>query len=371
MAQEAVHNFGTMQLHNTAAVGFHMDLINNGVFDNNLGLVGFYAMNNSLEVSGGNPTVFYDTEIAVDDGLVLRTAMGVTNNSNFIAGNVITPTLRTEVYLDYIDNSFYVGENSLAKIDGYAGITNKQDFTFPVGNEDRLRPLTIESVAVNTLAICAYFDQNPANAVSFIIDFDTTVVPSEDINASTVEFWRLEGSVSSQVTLTWDAWSNINVLSEEVEDIKVIGWSKADNQWIDLGNVSYSGDLTSGTVTSENFIPNDYEILTFGAAKAEEIIETVELDNYYLTPNGDGINDYLVLEGIENSKNNHLQIFNRYGALVYSKDNYSNEFNGISNRGLVTNRTAGLPSGIYFYIVTMEDLGKKHQGYMFITTNPK
>ena len=45
-----------------------------------------------------------------------------------------------------------------------------------------------------------------------------------------------------------------------------------------------------------------------------ETFETIELDNYYMTPNGDGQNDVLTIEGIENSPNNSLQIFNRYGV---------------------------------------------------------
>ena len=50
-AQEAVHNYGTIQIHDAAMVGFHLDLINNGSFDQNLGLVGFYGDNTSIKVS--------------------------------------------------------------------------------------------------------------------------------------------------------------------------------------------------------------------------------------------------------------------------------------------------------------------------------
>ena len=92
------------------------------------------------------------------------------------------------------------------------------------------------------------------------------------------------------------------------------------------------------------------------------------LDNYYMTPNGDGINDFLEIEGIEGSPNNVLQIYNRYGWLVFSKNNYSDEFTGISNVNGVITKNIGLPSGIYFYIVTFNDLNYKHQGYLYLTT---
>ena len=114
--------------------------------------------------------------------------------------------------------------------------------------------------------------------------------------------------------------------------------------------------------------PNDYEIITIGGNDdLLETFDTIELDNYYMTPNGDGQNDLLVIEGIERSTSNSLQIFNRYGVLVYTKKNYSNDFNGHSNRDNAIKRNAGLESGIYFYIITFNDLMQKHQGYLYIS----
>ncbi|NNE01589.1 MAG: gliding motility-associated C-terminal domain-containing protein, partial [Eudoraea sp.] len=114
--------------------------------------------------------------------------------------------------------------------------------------------------------------------------------------------------------------------------------------------------------------PNDYEIITIGGNDSDlETYSTIDLDNYFMTPNGDGQNDILELDGVEESPNNLLQIFDRYGVLVYSKNNYQNEFNGRSNRETVVTRDSGLPSGIYFYIITMNDLRQKHQGYLYIS----
>ena len=87
-----------------------------------------------------------------------------------------------------------------------------------------------------------------------------------------------------------------------------------------------------------------------------------------MTPNGDGVNDYLVIDGIDNSPNNTLQIFNRYGIMVFSKKNYNNEFNGISNVGGVISKNSGLSSGIYYYIITLNEMNIKHQGYLYLTT---
>jgi gliding motility-associated-like protein len=91
------------------------------------------------------------------------------------------------------------------------------------------------------------------------------------------------------------------------------------------------------------------------------------MSNYLLTPNADGRNDVLIIEGVERSSDNELQIYNRYGVRVYGKTNYNNDFNGFSNRRMVVNRHMELAAGIYFYIFTLHDLDQKHQGYLYIS----
>lgn len=366
--QDAVHNYGAMQIHGSTMVGFHMDLVNDGDFDQNSGLVGFYGFNKSIIVSGNHIPVFYDAEIAVDNGLYLNTQIDVMNNVNLIVGDVITPRVNTDVFTNFMENAFYVGENDVSLIDGYAAFTNKDSFTFPVGDAERLRPLSITSEEVDPLVKCAYFFEDPNSPSVFSKSFETDKIASEYMSVSDKEYWHLEGEVLTTVTLTWDENSDIGSLAEYLGDLKVVGWHKEQDKWVNLGNTNVEGGLVSGSITSAPFLPNQYEILTLGGnADMVEKFDTVELDNYYMTPNGDGKNDYLVLDGIEASPNNSLQIFNRYGVLVYSKENYQNEFNGTSNRNVVVSRKSGLATGIYFYIITMHDLKQRHQGYLYLS----
>ncbi|MBT8223638.1 MAG: gliding motility-associated C-terminal domain-containing protein [Eudoraea sp.] len=368
MGQEAFHNYGNIQVHDMAEVGFHLDLTNDGAFDQNLGLVGFYSDNDRITISGAFTPIFFDAEVAVENGLFLETPIGVNNNGNLILGNIMTSRRGTDVYSNFMDYSFYTGESSVSKIDGYAAITNKETFVFPVGDEDRLRPLTIESDAINAMVKCAYFPEDPNNPKSIDGVFSTQRRESEYIAVSDREFWRLEGDVPSRITLTWDEYSNMRAWAEYLSDIKVMGWSKADNQWVNLGNTGTEGGLANGSITSDTFVPNAYEIITLGGNEDDlQTYDTIELDNYYMTPNGDGQNDALVIEGLDRSASNSIQIFDRYGVMVYSKDNYQNDFDGRSNREQVIQRNSGLASGIYFYIITMHDLAQKHQGYLYIS----
>lgn len=366
-AQDAVHNFGNLQFHAAASVGFHIDLIDDGVFENNQGLTGFYSPNR-LTISGLSNPIFEDIEIVTDNGLLLNTWVGVTNNSNFIVGDVLTAKTSSNNYLNFIGSAFDVGTGDFTHVNGYVGAASKEIVTFPIGDGNRLRYLTLTSIAPNNLAKCAYFFEDPNNPVSLGQQFDTNIKEFDDLQISELEFWKLESSQSSVVTLTWDTNSNANLLAETMENLTVVGWNKRESRWEQLGNSSVSGNLQTGSVTSEAFVPNEYEILTLGGT--DDLLEpfsVLELDNYFLTPNNDGINDFLVIDGIENLPNNLLNIYNRYGVLVYSKLNYANEFNGVSNRNLVISRDTGLSSGIYFYTLTVVELRQKFQGYLYIS----
>ena len=64
------------------------------------------------------------------------------------------------------------------------------------------------------------------------------------------------------------------------------------------------------------------------------------------SPNGDGVNDFLVVNCLEDypSINVSLEIFDRYGASIYSNPYYDNTWDGTSN-------SEDLPKGTYFYIL--------------------
>jgi uncharacterized repeat protein (TIGR01451 family)/gliding motility-associated-like protein len=78
-----------------------------------------------------------------------------------------------------------------------------------------------------------------------------------------------------------------------------------------------------------------------------------------ISPNGDGINDVLVIEGISSADEVSMKIYNRWGELVFITDNYKllypgvkDGWAGISNSGIrFSNSDTKLPDGTYFYSV--------------------
>ena len=94
-----------------------------------------------------------------------------------------------------------------------------------------------------------------------------------------------------------------------------------------------------------------------------------------ITPNGDGLNDYFQIVGIENWPNNNVKIFNRWGVLVFETDGYGgsdgkqNVFRGISEGRTTVQKNEELPTGTYFYILTFpaDNPGKAdYTGYLYI-----
>lgn len=72
---------------------------------------------------------------------------------------------------------------------------------------------------------------------------------------------------------------------------------------------------------------------------------TVEAPNVF-TPNGDGINDLLVFKNLEYYPNTKLQVYDRWGVLVYENGNYLNDWNGKKN-GSGTECV----DGTYYYVL--------------------
>ncbi len=82
-------------------------------------------------------------------------------------------------------------------------------------------------------------------------------------------------------------------------------------------------------ITPVNIVYNDLE----GCLELDEGI----------TPNGDGKNDTWDIPCLIEVKN-HVEIYNRWGQLVYDKLDYKGEFDGIYNGKI-------LPDGVYYYVI--------------------
>ncbi len=90
--------------------------------------------------------------------------------------------------------------------------------------------------------------------------------------------------------------------------------------------------------------------------EASVYVQTIEIPqaevkiivtNNILTPNDDGVNDFLVISEFDKFTDKcSIQIFNNRGKLVFENTDYKNDWNGIDANGNY------LESGTYYYLIT-------------------
>lgn len=128
-----------------------------------------------------------------------------------------------------------------------------------------------------------------------------------------------------------------------------------------LGNGSASTNTnTSSTYNSVGV----YTVTLFAGANGQCVsqytVEIIVKDGLGLIPqlvtaNGDTKNDFFEIKGLyENYPNNKLEIFNRWGNIVYSSEPYINDWNGLPNTQGKTGSNK-LPAGTYYFILQLND----------------
>ncbi|WP_036151464.1 gliding motility-associated C-terminal domain-containing protein [Maribacter forsetii] len=355
-----IRNFGDLKIHESGKLGFFSSLVNDGTFNNTVGLAGFYGdVQNSI--SGSIQPNFYDLEINNDKGIFLQRTIEVSNNTNLIFGNFITEKYSHNSYLNFRATSFYNGESDFSKVDGFAAISDVQSFIFPIGDETYLRPLGISTVVTLSNFKSAYLFKDATSDYNNIISKDSKLSRISDL-----EYWVLEGESPTEVTIGWNDRSALHSMITDIDSVTVVGFDKELREWTNLGAIDITGNLEEGFITSMTFIPNLYSALTFGVLEDKSPVSHKGY-HYLVTPNGDGINDFLLIPELSDYDYNRMLIFDRNGVKVFEQENYTNEFNGeVSSNIQAINRKTGLAEGIYFYQI---ELGKENlnlQGFLYL-----
>ena len=93
-----------------------------------------------------------------------------------------------------------------------------------------------------------------------------------------------------------------------------------------------------------------------------------------ITIDDNDLNKELIIHGIERFPNNSIEIYNRYGNLVWSGvnyDNMSNTFKGMASVSGVVSQGSYLPSGTYFFILLYPNDCEKSELKGFIQIDNK
>ncbi len=110
--------------------------------------------------------------------------------------------------------------------------------------------------------------------------------------------------------------------------------------------------IYSLTVTDQNNCSgNDSMIILTDSSGTLNCDTLVSYDVF--SPNGDGTNETWIIEGAESFPLNELQIFNRWGSVVFEAKPYNNDWDGRSKEGEL------LPTATYYYVLKLNDADEK------------
>ena len=89
----------------------------------------------------------------------------------------------------------------------------------------------------------------------------------------------------------------------------------------------------------------------------------------YVSANGDGFNETFYIEGLRNIfMNFELEIYNRWGRIVWKGNNKTNDWDGFSNKGFKFDNNDS-PKGTFYYILNLNDSDYPEPlyGYLYFT----
>lgn len=207
--------------------------------------------------------------------------------------------------------------------------------------EDGNNPLTSPYENTSTpQTIYARVESNVATDCYSITNFNLIV---EDVPYTT-----FDGSITYEVCPNATVPIEVMAIAENYLESEVsINWYQDGVLIPGQNNLILPTVLTEGVYSIEVTFNNN------GCSYMTDV-DVVELETCVIpqgiSPDGDGLNDSFDLSSYDVHK---LEIYNRYGQLVYSKENYSDEWVGQSDEG------ERLPVGTYFYVMRYQDNKQK------------
>jgi gliding motility-associated-like protein len=355
------------ELVNDGELYVYNDFKNDGKvgFTNGLtsGMTRFHGQKVTAQVlSGMGSSEAYNVEFNNLPGFEISNGLTVFGKADFqngVVGSGGFLSFEKDAIAENADNASYVAGSVVKK--------GNKVFSYPVGDGGKYRPVSISAPSEAGAAFAGeYVFKNP-NALYPVANLEPSL---SLINAA--EYWKIKrtdsGTSNVFVTLKWDeATTPSAIFTDPVEDIHVVRWDDVKQLWIDEGGAV---DLSKKEVVTVSQSLGNYGVFTLARVKTDtnsgEKIVTITPG---ISPNGDGVNDELIIQGLDAHPNNRLTVFDRLGKVVFDTTSYNtrgNVFKGF----LSENSNTILPLGTYFYTVDYLDeaTGRrvKKSNYLYI-----
>lgn len=244
------------------------------------------------------------------------------------------------------------GGSDLSHVAGSMEAKGAGDWIFPIGNGITFLPVEITNVT-----------DASANATLTLHEITSGDVLTGEVglgNLSTKRYWELVlGAGNLNQSKIMLPLSDENDLTSNLDLLIVAGSNTANGPYASLGQSSRTGDLTSGSVTSEQAPAVSF--LTAAALTGERGIEVFN----GVSVIQDGQNDWMKIRNIELYPSNNVSIFNRWGDKVFEMSPYDNNQNAFRGESNISGNNK-LPGGTYFYSIDLGDGSPKTTGYLQI-----
>ena len=260
-----------------------------------------------------------------------------TNDDNDTDGDFedITITIIDQIgNIDLLKTAMVIDINA----NGFTDAGDQIAYTFTVTNTGNVALFGIVITDPLVAVVGGPIDLGPGETDSTSFTALYTITDEDIINGEVVNSAIAEGSTGFGETIT------------DVSD------DPLDTTDVDIDGDGDAEDVTVVTIDPVD-PPEEDEMVVFSG----------------VSPNGDGVNDFWVIQGIENFPNNTVRLFNRWGVEVFSEKGYGQDdkfFRGLSNGRSTIAQEDMLPVGTYYYAIEyVNDENKTIQlgGYIYIT----
>ncbi len=280
----------------------------------------------------------------------------ITSTSTYCAGVTLTADPGFSPYQWYFNDTII------------SGATNQNYFPTAPGN-----------YSVSGTRSCGVSRTSPAILVDCLLNLPIDAV--NDIN---------NPPINSQVGASIQLYQNDTLNNAPLNPSDVL-FTVVNNGGIAGASIDRNGILSIPIGTPIGFYTLTYSICqVINPINCDSAIVTIEVKdpcdfddgsdscnvnvNNFVSVNNDGFNEFLFIDGILKYPSNTVQIFNRWGVLVYEIDGYNNadkSFTGQSKGRVTVSQNSNLPEGTYYYVLKYYKPISGNQiektGYLYLT----
>jgi len=245
------------------------------------------------------------------------------------------------------------GANTATSTTTVAFLNGSGSFTIPASDLINSGDVTVSIDQVNSGAtLCG----TPGTAFT-PITFAVSQLPTPTINENGNKFCA-------------DDKPTVSDLSANIQDPETVAWYDA----LTGGNTYLATDLlTDGTTYYATLISGSgcesatRLAVTVDLSECPELVDILIPDGF--SPNNDGTNDTFTIRNLrDNYPNFKLEIYNRYGNILYKGTTNSPDWNGTTTEGGIKIGDSQVPVGVYFYILEFNDgVRKPKQGRVYLS----